>query len=265
METRFAFGKNWIDYLDKSLTTERIDIAVQAMKDLLGVETLRGETFLDIGSGSGLHSLAAYRLGADEIISFDYDADAVRATERLRKSVGNPANWQVFQGSILDKELAAKYRASIVYSWGVLHHTGDMWQAICNAASMVVPGGIMCIAIYNQVDRWFAGSEMWRKIKRAYVNGPDWRKRLIIGGYKAYYFLHKAVRERKNPITEIRTYNDRGMEWHINIVDWVGGYPFEFASVAEVVAFCKTMFNHETIKVVPRPGHACNEFVFRAR
>src|SRR5215213_8744027 len=129
-ETRFSFGKNWSDYVNESLDEERIAIAVVALQELLNLDNLRGQTFLDIGSGSGLHSLAAYRLGADEVISFDYDPDSVRTTEQLRAEAGSPTNWQVLQGSILDEAVVEKYHASIVYSWGVLHHTGAMWQAI---------------------------------------------------------------------------------------------------------------------------------------
>jgi SAM-dependent methyltransferase len=265
-ETRFSFGKNWSDYVSESLDEERIAIAVAALQELLNLDNLRGQTFLDIGSGSGLHSLAAYRLGADEVISFDYDPDSVRTTEQLRAEAGSPPNWQVLQGSILDEAVVERYRASIVYSWGVLHHTGAMWQAIRNAARMVQPGGLFCIAIYNKVDRWLLGgnSVTWRKIKHYYVNSPQWRKTLLIWSYKAHFYLYKLLRERKSPRAAIHDYTMRGMNWHNDVVDWVGGYPFEYASVDEITAFCEKDLNMVTLKVVPKRGHVCNEFLFRA-
>jgi 2-polyprenyl-3-methyl-5-hydroxy-6-metoxy-1,4-benzoquinol methylase len=264
-DERFAFGKNWADYAATVLDEPRIETATQALKELLGLDSLKGLTFLDIGSGSGLHSLAAYRLGADQIISFDYDVDSVRTTETLRAKVGNSLNWQIFQGSILDDTLAAKYHASIVYSWGVLHHTGDMWNAIRNAAKMVEPGGIFCIAIYNKVERTrlTGTSAMWKKIKRAYVNSPEWRKRVFVWATKLH-FIVMQLRWLRNPIREIRNYNTRGMTWHNDVVDWVGGYPFEYATVEEIKTFCEHEFGFRLLKVVPRSGHSNNEFVFQA-
>jgi SAM-dependent methyltransferase len=265
-DTRFSFGKNWSDYVDEALNPERIDIAITALKDLLMVEDLHDQTFVDIGSGSGLHSLAALRLGAKQIISFDYDADSVATTARLREQAGSPANWEVLQGSILDEALVERYRGSVVYSWGVLHHTGAMWQAIRNAARMVEPGGLFCIAIYNRMDRWRGGgsSQTWQKIKRYYVNSPAWRKRMMIWGYKLHFHLYNLLWLRKNSFAMIREQNARGMNWHHDVVDWVGGYPFEFASVEEVTSFCENEFHMTTLKVHPQWGHACNEFLFRA-
>ena len=262
---RFAFGKNWAGFVDTAITGQRITEATDALKTLLGMQTLQGESFLDIGSGSGLHSLAAYNLGATSIVSFDYDDHSVRATERLRSSVGDPQHWQVFQGSILDEALVATHQASIVYSWGVLHHTGQMWQAIRNGSRMIKPGGLFCIAIYNKVDRWLLGgnSATWQRIKRSYVRGPAWRQRLIVRGYKTHFFLYKLLREGKNPVREIRTYGERGMDWHTDVVDWVGGYPFEYASTAEVTTFCETALGLQTVQVIPKKGHYCNEYVFR--
>jgi 2-polyprenyl-3-methyl-5-hydroxy-6-metoxy-1,4-benzoquinol methylase len=264
-EQHFPFGKNWESYVTHALDESRIQIATQALKDLLELESLSGQTFLDIGCGSGLHSLAAYRLDAEQIVSFDYDLDSVRTTERLRSSVGNPANWQVFQGSIRDDALVAKYHAKIVYSWGVLHHTGNMWQAIRNAGHMVEPGGLFCIAIYNKVENWrdFGTSAMWQKIKRTYVNSPKWRKKLMVWAYEYAWGVYAIVRQHKNPFAKIRAFNERGMDWHHDVVDWVGGYPFEYASIEEITTFCEQELHMQRLKVIARTGHANNEFVFR--
>lgn len=265
-ENRFSFGKNWSQYVDEALDEQRIELAVKALQELLMRDSLQGETFVDIGSGSGLHSLAAYRLGAEKIISFDYDADSVATTARLRELAGSPPQWEVLQGSILDDELVQKYRGSIVYSWGVLHHTGAMWDAIRNAARMVEPGGLFCIAIYNRMDRWRGGgsSQTWKKIKRYYVSSPRWRQQMIVWGYISYNHLYNLVWLRKNSVIEARHYNARGMNWYYDAVDWVGGYPFEFASVEEITSFCENDLAMTTLKAVEVGGHGCNEFLFRA-
>ena len=265
-EKRFSFGKNWSNYVDQVLDEERTDLAVKALQALLMRDSLQGETFIDIGSGSGLHSLAAHRMGAEKIISFDYDADSVTTTARLREAAGSPANWEVLQGSILDEALVAKYRGSIVYSWGVLHHTGSMWEAIRNAARMVEPSGLFCIALYNRVDRWRGGgsSQTWHKIKRYYVHSPRWRQNLIVSGYKVYHHLYYTLWLRRNSFAETGDYKPRGMTWHNDVVDWVGGYPFEYASVEEVTSFCETELHMTTLKVNAIQGHGCNEFLFRS-
>jgi 2-polyprenyl-6-hydroxyphenyl methylase/3-demethylubiquinone-9 3-methyltransferase len=267
-EERFSFGHNWEHYLDSALDESRIEIATTDLRELVGIESLAGKSFLDIGSGSGLHSLAAFRLGAQSITSFDYDQNSVHATKRLHRQAGSPPNWQVFQGSILDHALVAAHQADIVYSWGVLHHTGQMWQAIRNASRMVKPGGLFVIAIYNRIDRWRLGgnSATWQRIKRAYVNAHPVGQKLMVWGYKLHFVLYYGLIGRQNPFKLIRERRaQRGMDWHHDAVDWVGGYPFEYASVEEVVAFCERELGLTTLKVVPRSGHACNEFVFQAK
>jgi 2-polyprenyl-3-methyl-5-hydroxy-6-metoxy-1,4-benzoquinol methylase len=264
-EKRFSFGENWADYVDNVLDETRIQTAKQALQDLLGLTSLEDQSFLDIGCGSGLHSLAAYHLGASQITSFDYDLEAVHTTEKLKALVGNPEHWQVFQGSILDDRLVAAHQADIVYSWGVLHHTGEMWTAIRHAAHMAQPGGLFCIAIYNKVEkaRLSGTSVQWQKIKRMYVNSPTWKKRLMLRVYKTYSIL-MLLRWGENPVRYIREYGERGMNWHNDAVDWIGGYPFEFASADEIIAFCEHELQMKTLKAVRRNGHSNNEFVFRA-
>ncbi len=99
--------------------------------------------FLDAGSGSGLFSLAAYRMGA-EVMSFDADPDSVACTNRLRNRFEDPPTWFVREGSLLDKAfLSTLQPADVVYCWGVAHHTGDMWKAIDNLTQLVAPGGLL--------------------------------------------------------------------------------------------------------------------------
>ena len=68
---RFEFGKNWLAFLE-TLDDERIRVAEESLKEMLMVKDLNGKTFIDVGNGSGLFSLAARKLGA-KVFSFDYD------------------------------------------------------------------------------------------------------------------------------------------------------------------------------------------------
>lgn len=263
-DSRFAFGRNWQDYLGV-LTEARIDAAVDYLRDMLGADRLEGATFLDVGSGSGLSSLAASRLGASRIHSFDYDPDSVACTEALRSKYGaGRGHWTVERGSALDAAyLASLGQWDIVYSWGVLHHTGAMWQALDLVARLVRRGGHLYIAIYNDQG---AVSQGWTAVKRVYNRGALGRG-IVTGVFVPYFAIRGIVADLlrlRNPVARYRTYQrTRGMSMLHDWKDWLGGYPFEVATPEAIFDFCRTRgFTLEKLRTCGgRLG--CNEFVFR--
>ena len=262
---RFSFGKNWQRFLN-SLTEERIKEAEKSLTSFLGLENLKGKTFLDIGCGSGLFSYAAYRLGADKIVSFDIDPFSVKCCEYLHSKAGKPKNWKVLQGSVLDnKFLETLGEFDIVYAWGVLHHTGNMWQAIKNSAKLVKKGGFYYIAIYNKVDG-LLGSKFWLKVKKFYNEYPL-IGRIFLEPMYMFACILKFLIKGKNPINEIKNYSkERGMSWRTDISDWLGGYPYEFASVEEIFKFIKTHFpSFELVNIRTTSGSGNNEYLFIRR
>lgn len=264
MDDRFAFGKNWSGFLEK-MTPARIREAEQSLEARLG--DIRGKSFLDIGSGSGLFSLAARNLGA-RVVSFDYDPDSVACTERLRAHFrSGDADWRIFRGSVLDRDmLLGLGRFDIVYSWGVLHHTGDLWQAMENAAVLVAPGGSLFIAIYNDQGGY---SDVWRGIKKLYNHSPNWGRFLITLGVVLFFegrsLLIQLLRLR-NPFRWWKARRqERGMDLWIDARDWAGGYPFEVAKPERVFEFCFERGFDLTRLRTNGGGIACNEYVFRKR
>lgn len=265
--SRFGFGENWLRFLD-DLSEKQVEQATESFVELLPAAEVEGRSFLDIGSGSGLSSLVAVKLGAREVVSFDYDANSVEATASLagKFSQETRCNWTVRQGDILDPELVHSLgRFDVVYSWGVLHHTGSMWDAVSNAVALVEDGGIFFIALYNDQG---ARSRLWRVVKRIYNRLP----RILREPYVALVMMPFELRSLAysikdgDPRAYLATWKgtgrDRGMDrWRDN-VDWVGGYPFEVASVAAVNDFVMR-HGFEIVTIKPDQGWGCNQFVFR--
>ncbi|MGI9073064.1 MAG: class I SAM-dependent methyltransferase, partial [Bryobacteraceae bacterium] len=257
---RRAFGDKRRRCLEH-LTAKRIATAEQSLRNMLDVSDLEGRTFLDIGSGSGLFSLAARRLGA-RVFSFDYDPESVACTSELRRQYfdGDP-NWRVEEGSALDGNyIASLGQFDIVYSWGVLHHTGAMWKALENAAVLVRPGGLLFIALYNDQG---GTSRRWTAIKRTYNRFPVFRGPLLGLSFLRLHgtgLIRGLLRGR--PLQIFETDPKRGMSLWRDLVDWVGGYPFEVADPGEVFEFFKRCGFHLT-RLQTTHSLGCNEFVFR--
>lgn len=263
---RFTFGKNWNNFL-KVLDEERIIKAENSLLSMFGEKDLNGKSFLDIGSGSGLFSLAAARLGARKIHSFDYDTHSVACTNELkRRYYPKFDNWKIEKASVLDqKYLTSLGQFDVVYSWGVLHHTGEMWQALANTIPVISKRGLLFISIYN--DQGIA-SNLWTKIKLFYNRLPAWIRpiyTLIV--WLPFEILPsiKQVFTGHTPWHHWTTYKkERGMSRIHDIVDWVGGYPFEVATPEKIFTFFKKR-NLSLEGLITRQGTGCNEFLFRKK
>lgn len=260
-ELRFAFGRNWRSFL-ATLDEYRIDEARHRLSESLGRDGLHGVRVLDIGSGSGLSSLVMHQLGAD-VVAFDYDADSVACTEELRRRYAPDAsNWQIMRGSALDPTFMAELgKFDLVYSWGVLHHTGAMWPAIELAAARVAPQGTLLLALYN--DQGFR-SRIWHAIKRAYCSGATGRWLVEAAFYPVFaaYALWADLRHFHVPGNYAREYKQkRGMSLFHDWRDWLGGYPFEVAKPEDVVRRLAA-YGFALRRKTLAQGLGCNEFVF---
>lgn len=266
-ETRFDFGANWRNFVENSLNEKRVAHAVTSLRDFLRVEDLRGKTFLDIGSGSGLFSLAAHVMGAEHVTSFDYDPDSVTSTNEVKRRFGIPDDrWTVLQGSVIDPAFMASLPdVDVVYSWGVLHATGRMWDAIDAAAAKVRPGGWFAFAVYNKVERFPDSSKMWWHIKRAYTRSPALGRRMMEGVYISHHVATRLITLR-NPFPQMfdrEGSGRRGMDFLHDVRDWLGGFPHEYATTGEVFEHVRRRTGFHLDRLISWEGNACNEFMFR--
>lgn len=259
--SHFEFGENWRDYA-KSIDQKRIDSAIDGLRKLFP-DGLTGKKFLDIGCGSGLHALAALSLGAASVTAFDIDENSVSTAQELLAKLAPGATWTANMASVFDLTPEQIGTFDVVYSWGVLHHTGDMWRAIEKASKLVSPGGQFAIAIYAHT----ACGDLWKIEKRLYSKAPRVVQSVIRFGYTGAYVIAKAAKG-VGPVSFFRDYNNmRGMNFSHDAHDWLGGYPYEDATADELHDRIAS-FGFREIRSFRLPmtvglfGAGCHEFVF---
>jgi 2-polyprenyl-3-methyl-5-hydroxy-6-metoxy-1,4-benzoquinol methylase len=260
--SEFSFGKNWETFVRAHYSDDRVEISRRHLLGFLERSDLEGLSFLDIGCGSGIHSLAAFRSGAERIVGIDVDPRSVAATRKIREMAGSPSNWEVREGSILDEDfLSGIEPADIVYSWGVLHHTGDLWRAVRNAGSLLKSGGLFYIALYERT----AKSDYWTAVKREYNRAAPLKKRTMEWSHVYNTFFRtwspKSWIRSMRYITGYR--ESRGMEFWTDVRDWLGGWPYEPATADEVTSFCEGELGLSAMRV--KTGEANVEYLFARR
>lgn len=263
LESHFAFGENWADFAI-GIDERHVEQARAALERLLGAAPLAGCRFLDLGCGSGLHSVAALRLGASSALAVDLDPRSSETARLVLTRFGGNRDWQVRRASALELDPDEIGRFDVVYSWGVLHHTGSMWEAVRRAADLVGPRGRLAVALYRRTLLCPA----WRLEKRLYNRLPAAGQRWARSIYTAAF--HVALRTTgRSPAAHRRDYlANRGMDFDHDVHDWLGGWPYESARPAEVRSFVGALgFALEREFVRPGGlgvfGSGNDEFVFR--
>ena len=261
-ELRFEFGKNWASFA-AALDEDRIAEAHRRLVSLLGLPRLTGLLFLDIGCGSGIHSLAALRLGADRLRAIDLDPDSVGTTQAVLAHWWRSQNYYVECKSVFDLEAEPAGQFDIVYSWGVLHHTGDMVRAVRAACRAVKPGGKLAIALYGKTR--YCG--IWTRIKRWYVQATPAQKRRAEEWYVRLFGIYLLLRGQRLSRHIANYRKKRGMDFEHDVRDWIGGYPYESIRPGELHAIVRPLgFEPEKQTVKRRSGlfgSGNDEYVFR--
>jgi len=250
----FNFGTNWQQFSENSLDNLKFEEAFNSLDKLIGHKKIKGGSFLDIGCGSGIFAIAASLAGARKVIGIDISKESITASNSNKRRFADQNTIDFFHKSIFDDDILHLGQFDIVYSWGVLHHTGDMWKSIDIASQLVSPDSLFVIAIYNK--HWSCGA--WKVIKRFYSSAPRFIQRLMIYVFFVIIATAKLVVTRRNPFKKQK----RGMSFYYDVIDWVGGYPYEYAYKDEVINHVEKS-GFKCIKFVkPVVPTGCNEFVF---
>jgi 2-polyprenyl-3-methyl-5-hydroxy-6-metoxy-1,4-benzoquinol methylase len=237
LETHFEFGRNWSGFSDL-IDENRINQAVEGLERLAGQGGFAGKSFLDIGCGSGLHSLSALKLGAARVVAVDLDPQSVVTAQKVLEHFAADAQWEVHVRSVFDLDPQQMGTFDVVYAWGSLHHTGALEEAWQRAARMVAPGGILIVAVYRKTR--LCG--LWKIEKWLYSRAPGWLQRCARAVFVTAMRLAFLLTSR-----DFRAYREnygrsfRGMDYYRDVHDWMGGYPYESLSPAEADAWCKAM------------------------
>lgn len=252
----FSFGRNWRSYA-RFVSEKMIAEAESDIVKWLGADGVKGKTVIDIGCGSGIHSLCFYRLCAKSLLSIDVDPHSVICTKQFQERAGVPENWRVLEANVLDRAFTgALGRFDIVYSWGVLHHTGKMWEAIDNASRLCRPdGGRLWIALYAK-----GPSYEEHLISKADFNASPWlRKQRTVWQHLFRKWRHERWQGNKSLSW---FWHGRGMNAYHDAIDWYGGLPYEVASVEEVTDFLRARgFTVERIEEAVEGG--CSNYLLR--
>ena len=253
----FDFGSNWQAFSEQRVDAQRLTLAVRSLQSLLQRDTLQGVSFLDVGCGSGLFSIAAYQLGAAKVIGIDINPRCITVSEQNRNRLVPNAPIRFQKVSALSPQsLDVLGMFDLVYAWGSLHHTGEMWHAIRNVAKQVTPGGTLVLAIYNK----HITSPVWKVIKWLYNQLPGFGQRLMTIFFADIIYVAKFLVTRHNPLNK-----ERGMDFWYDVIDWIGGYPYEYATPQEVEMLMDKQGFFLCRYVAGQVPTGCNEFIFERR
>lgn len=260
----YEFGKNWLEY-SKLIDTARLDQVSSELARLLNIKNLNGKKVLDIGCGSGVHEIGFYMLGCRDLIAIDYDKNSIIATKQTLAKFCPESDFKVLQGDILSEESLSLGKFDIVYSWGVLHHTGNLVEAIRNASSLVADKGHLAIALYRKT--LMCG--LWKIEKRIYSKLPKLLQLIVEFIYIFFFALALLITKRVSIFQYIHNYSfKRGMSFITDVRDWLGGYPYESISPDDLRKLMSSLglsqiYSLEGKKSIGIFGSGCDEFLFQ--
>ena len=250
----FDFGANWEEFSKRRIDRQRLEMACESLQFLLEKKSLAGKSFLDVGCGSGLFSIAAHQLGARKVVGIDVNPRCIETSQANRDLLAPGSTIEFHVASALEPEQLKRFgKFDFVYAWGSLHHTGAMWNAVHNVSGCVAPEGILVMAIYNK----HVTSPVWKSIKWIYNQVPGLVQGFMILMFAGIIYVAKLLVTGTNPLIK-----ERGMDFWFDVIDWVGGYPYQYATYREVESFVTNQGFEMRRYISATVPTGCNQFVF---
>ena len=257
----FDFGENWVNYAESKLTPELVEQARSDFSRLMSHTSQLDGDFLDIGYGQGLSLLLAAEMGF-RVTGLEINKKnliALEKTKSLFQKMAVPTE-RLIIGSILDDETVSKLTNMnvsgyhVVHSWGVLHHTGNLHKAFNNTAKLVRPGGYLVVAIYRK--HWT--SPFWKRFKYIFCASPEIiRKMLVVFFLPLLFIRFLTSRTIRSSVTR------RGMHFFFDLIDWLGGFPYEYEDANTIVGWANSV-GMKQITIIRGAGWTgCNEYIFK--
>jgi hypothetical protein len=129
----------------------------------------------------------------------------------------------------------------------------------------VAPGGLFAFALYRAtyLDRFWVAEKRW------YTSASPAAQRLAQGIYRRLFKLGHAVTGRSLSAYVAKKRTERGMDFDHDVLDWLGGYPYETIAPIDVVRLMgglgfseEQRFARET-RALGLFGSGCDEYVYR--
>ena len=155
-DTRDSFNFQWGDIKEGTALLSDPDFVKNAaglVEEYTGLprDWFKGKRVLDAGCGNGRWSATFCALGA-EVTSFDISDHGVAETREA--CTGGTVT--VLKHNVLEP-LPFDDTFDLVWSYGVLHHTGDTWTGFQNLLPAVAGDGYFFLMLYGEPRAWVPG------------------------------------------------------------------------------------------------------------
>ena len=244
----FSFGQNWLNFVETQVDHKIIQshaADIQKKYDTVNL-SIKGKRVLDLGCGSGLSSFAFLTLGAASVTSVDIDPKSIEAARLMKQRFSSDSamnikgSWSIIESSVFDLSEGFDNLFDIVYSWGVLHHTGNMWEAIKRTRGFCNAHGILHLALYISGFKYSQHLEM-----KHYFKFLDRDQKINA----LFNYLSGGKQEISR---DIFRFDDRGMNVFHDALDWLGGLPYEVCDPAVLECYLNQNGFHRLYQDLPR-------------
>jgi 2-polyprenyl-3-methyl-5-hydroxy-6-metoxy-1,4-benzoquinol methylase len=142
------------DYeLERFPTKEHLRLQAYAFAKILDRSIPQDASIIDVGTGTGQLS-AFLSLRRKNVWGIDFSDSSLSKAKQLKEQL-NLKSWTLKKVDILDEQQiqAMNKQFDVVLCMGVLHHTGQPYRGFKNILTLLKPGGLIAIGLYNTYGR----------------------------------------------------------------------------------------------------------------